>query len=36
MIKKMSRFDYFNLNKEVPISQENKINLAKEHQNSHR
>lgn len=29
---KLSRFDYFNLTKEVPISQTNEINLAKEHQ----
>jgi type IV secretion system protein VirD4 len=29
---KMSRFDYFNLTKEVPISQTNESNLAKEHQ----
>ncbi|MCM2534177.1 type IV secretory system conjugative DNA transfer family protein [Neobacillus pocheonensis] len=28
---KMSRFDYFNLTKEVPTIQANKINLAKEH-----
>jgi hypothetical protein len=28
---KMRRFDYFNLTKEVPFSQTNKINLDKEH-----
>jgi type IV secretion system protein VirD4 len=28
---KLSRFDYFNLTKEVPINQTNEINLAKEH-----